>query len=204
MDNDEGHVRLSDEFGQAFAMSVEDPVDDGLAKFECYRNDLFGVFRARDRDKAEATLPLALHLVGRPMDERVPESFPRDNLLAASKFLAEAKKASERKMILGWDVNTRSFKVSLPMADKRRAWVTDLRMLTLPGRRAHAKELETTIGWVTISRPFLGRLYRASERAQACGSVKLSDSPVDDLKLWKVFSDAAAEGISINRLVFRW
>jgi hypothetical protein len=30
-------------------MSVEDPVDDGLAKFECYLDDLFGVFRAQDR-----------------------------------------------------------------------------------------------------------------------------------------------------------
>ncbi|KAI2510458.1 hypothetical protein MHU86_3878 [Fragilaria crotonensis] len=191
-------------------MSVNDPVDDGLAKFECYLDDLFGVFRDRDVDKAEAALPLALHLVGRPVDERSPESFPRDDLLAASKFLAEAK-ASERKTILGWDVNTRSFKVSLP-GDKRRAWVTELRRLrSLPGRRAHAKELETTIGRlnhaayvVPNSRPFLGRLYRASERAQVCGSVRLSESQVDDLELWEVFLDAAAKGISINRLVFRW
>ena len=210
VDNDEGHVRPSDEFGKAFAMSVNDPVDDGLAKFECYLDDLFGVFRDRDVDKAEAALPLALHLVGRPVDERAPESFPRDDLLAASKFLAEAK-ASERKTILGWDVNTRSFKVSLP-GDKRRAWVTELRRLrSLPGRRAHARELETTIGRlnhaayvVPNSRPFLGRLYRASERAQACGSVRLSESQVDDLELWEVFLDAAAKGISINRLVFRW
>ncbi len=57
---------------------------------------------------------------------------------------------------------------------------------------------------VPNSRPFLGRLYRASERARACGSVKLSDSQVEDLKLWESFVDAAAEGISINRLVFRW
>ena len=145
VDNDEGHVHPGDEFGKAFAMSVEDPVDNGLAKFECYLDDLFGVFRARDNDKAEAVLQLALHLVGRPVDERVPESFPRDDLLATLKFLAEAK-ASERNTILGWDVNTRSFRVSLPM-DKRRAWVNKLqRLMTLPGRRAHAKELETTIG----------------------------------------------------------
>ena len=210
VDNDKGHVYPGDEFGKAFAMSVEDPVDDGLAKFECYLNDLFEVFRARDKDKAEAVLPKALHLVGRPVDERSPESFPRDELLAASKFLAEAK-ASERKTILGWDVNTRSFKVSLPI-DKRRAWVNELqRLRMLPGRRAHAKELETTIGRlnhaayvVPNSRPFLGRLYRASERAQTCGSVKLSDSQIADLELWEVFLDAAAKGILINRLVFRW
>ena len=210
VDNDKGHVHPGDEFGKAFTTSVDDPVDDGLAKFECFLDDLFGVFQAQDKDKAEAALPLALHLVGRPVDERAPESFPRDDLLAASKFLAEAK-ASERKTILGWDVNTRSFKVSLPM-DKRLAWVNELRRLrSMPGRRAHAKELETTMGRlshaayvVPNARPFLGRLDRASERAQACRSVKLSDSQVVDLKLWEVFLDAAAKGISINRLVFRW
>ncbi|KAI2509947.1 hypothetical protein MHU86_4512 [Fragilaria crotonensis] len=210
VDNDRGHVDPGDEFGKAFTMSVEDPVDDGLAKFECYLDDLFGVFLARDEEKAEAVLPLAMHLVGRPVDERAPESFPRDDLLAASKFLAEAK-ASERKTILGWDVNTRSFKVS-PPTDKRLVWVNELQRLgSLPGRRAHAKELETTIGRlnhaayvVPNSRPFLGRLYRASERAQACGLVKLSNSQVADLKLWETFLDAAAKGISINRLVFRW
>jgi hypothetical protein len=36
-------------------------------------------------------LPLVLHLVGRPVDEKIPESFPRDDLLSVSKFLAEAK-----------------------------------------------------------------------------------------------------------------
>lgn len=36
-DNDGGHVHPAGEkFGKAFAMSVEDSVDDGLAKFECY------------------------------------------------------------------------------------------------------------------------------------------------------------------------
>jgi hypothetical protein len=49
------------------------------------------------------------------------ESFPQDNLLAVSKFLAEAK-ALERKTVLGWEVSTRVFKFSLP-ADIRRAWV---------------------------------------------------------------------------------
>ena len=104
-------------------MSVEDPVVDGLAKFECYLDDLFGVHCAQDREKAEAVQPLALHLVGRPVDERAPESFPQDNRLAVSKFLAEAK-ALERKTVLGWEVSTRVFKFSLP-ADIRRAWVSE-------------------------------------------------------------------------------
>ena len=109
------------------------------------------------------------------------------------------------------EVNTRAFKVSLP-ADKRRAWVGKLqRLATLPSRRVNAKELETAIGRlnhaayvVPNSRPFLGQLYRASERIRVCGSVRLSDSQVEDLKLWEAFVDAAAKGISINSLVFCW
>ena len=57
------------------------------------------MFTARDREKAEAVLPLTLLLVGRPMDKRAPESFPRDDPLAVSMFLAEAKPL-ERKTIL--------------------------------------------------------------------------------------------------------
>jgi hypothetical protein len=60
-------------------MSVEDPVTDGMAKFECYLDDLFGVFRARDREKAGSVLPLIWHLVGRPVDDKTPESFPQDD-----------------------------------------------------------------------------------------------------------------------------
>ena len=101
VDNDKAYLRPDDEFGKAFSMSVEDPVGNGLAKFECSLDNFFRVLRARDREKAEAVLlPLALHLVRRPVDERMSESFPRDNRLSVSKFLVEAK-ASEQKTILG-------------------------------------------------------------------------------------------------------
>ena len=83
------------------------------------------------------------------------------------------------------------------------------RLETLPGQRANAKEfLETTIGRlihaayvVPNSRPFLGRLYKASEHTLACGSVRLSDAQVEDLKLWEASVRTAADGISINCLV---
>lgn len=102
LDNDKGYVQPDDEFGKkAFTMSVKDPIGDGLAKFECNLDDLFGVFWARDREKAEVVPPLALHLVGRPVDDREAESFPRDNLLAVSKFLAEASIGSEDHPWLG-------------------------------------------------------------------------------------------------------
>ena len=69
---------------------------------------------------------------------------PRDALIAVLKCLAEAR-ASEVKTILGWEVNTRHMTVSLP-PDKHRAWTSEIQsMRTRPGRRATAKELESTI-----------------------------------------------------------
>jgi hypothetical protein len=114
-------------------------------------------------------------------------------------------------VILGWVVNTRRMTVSLPR-DKHRAWMAEIQELQIrPGRRATAKELESTIGRlshaayvVPNSRHFLGRLYRASERAKVHGSVKLSQSQLDDLGLWRRFLDSALQGVSINRLVARW
>jgi hypothetical protein len=55
---------------------------------------------------------MAFHIVGRPNDTSKGESFPRDELLSLSKFLAEAK-PSQRKIILGWLVDTRTFVVKL-------------------------------------------------------------------------------------------
>ena len=88
VDNNKGYVQPEDEFGRAFAMSSEDLVCDGLAKFECYLDNLFGMLWAQDREKAEVVLPFALHLVGQPVSDRELEFFPRDDLLAVSKFLA--------------------------------------------------------------------------------------------------------------------
>jgi hypothetical protein len=51
IENDKGHVQPDKEFVRAFAMSVADPVGDGLAKFDCYLDDLLGVFRDWDRGR---------------------------------------------------------------------------------------------------------------------------------------------------------
>jgi hypothetical protein len=210
VDCDAGTVGDDDSFGEAAEMSVVYPVEDARPIFDCYLDDLFGVSREADRARLEAVIPFVLHLLSRPVEAGSAESLPRDNLIAISKFLAEAK-ASESKVILGWVVNTRSMTVSLPI-DKHRVWVAEIRELrTRPGRRATAKELESTIGRlshaayvVPNSRHFLGRLYRASERAKVHGSVNLSQSQWDDLGIWETFLESALKGVSINRLVARW
>lgn len=210
VDNDAGFVRKEDAFAPAYEMSVRYPTNDCSPRFECYLDDLFGVCRESDVAKAAAVIPLALHLVSRPVSKDTEESFPRDDFLAVSKFLAEAR-PSERKVILGWVVNTRTLVISLP-ADKHLTWTKELQVLkSAPGRRVNAKALETTIGRLNHAayvipgaRHFLGRLYRACERARACGSVRLSEAQVDDITLWERFLEDAARGISLNRVVCRW
>ena len=145
VDCDAGTVRDDDTFGDAAEMSVVYPDEDARPRFDCYLDDLFGVSSEADRARLEAVLPFVLHLIGRPVEDGVDESLPRDALLGVSKFLAEAR-ASESKVILGWVVITRSMMVSLPQ-DKHRAWTDEIRtLMSRPGRRTTAKELESTIG----------------------------------------------------------
>lgn len=151
-------------------------------------------------------------MIGRPpRGTGDDKSFPRDDLLAISKFLAEAR-PSECKVILGWRVNTRSFSVSLP-AKKQLAWKTSIEQLLARRRDSvPAKVLEQLMGRrlnhaafvVPFSRQFIGRLYQALSRAQAVGKVLLNESQIIDPVLWLRFLDAGAKGISINRIICRW
>jgi hypothetical protein len=186
------------------------PIEDILPRFDCYLDDIFGAFYGCDRARSAAAIPMALHIVGRPNDTAHGESFPRDELLSLSKFLAEAK-PSQRKIVLGWLVDTRAFVVKLP-EEKRHIWSKQIDDLLHSGRRpVPAKDSATLLGRlnnasyvIPYARHFTGRLYKARTRAEAKGAIILSGPQLDDLVLWKRFLQHAAEGISINRLVCRW
>jgi hypothetical protein len=188
---------------------VDEPEDD-MARFDCYLDDIFGAFMDREAEKSAAAIPLALHIVGRPHDPSRRESFPRDDILAITKFLAEAK-PSERKVILGWIVDTRKFLVALPQ-DKAKLWTKSLDdFLRRHKSPFPAKELETLMGRIShasyvipYARHFTGRLYKACERARRNGSARLTRMQLEDLALWRKFLRKAADGISINKLVCRW
>ncbi len=212
VDNDVGAVDPARAFGKADFFAVNYPTAnyDDLPRFDCYLDDIFGAFNPRDMARSAAAIPLALHLVGRPVETGSPESFPRDDILAIPKFLAEAK-PSERKMILGWVVDTRQFIVALP-PDKHRSWTQALdRILSNGHAHVTAKDLETTLGRLNhaafvnpYARHFTGRLYKACSRSRQHGKTRLTRPQLDDLALWKRFLWKAAQGISINRLVCRW
>ncbi len=186
------------------------PIEDILPRFNCYLDDIFGAFYGCDKDRSAAAIPMALHIVGRPNDTLGEESFPRDKLLSLLKFLAEAKPA-QRKIVLGWLVDTRVFVVKL-LEEKQRRWSQQIDDLPRSGRRpVQAKDLATLLGRlnnasyvIPYARHFIGRLYKARKRAEAKGTITLSGPQLDNLVLWKQFLQHVAEGISINRLVCRW
>jgi hypothetical protein len=127
------------------------PIEDILPRFDCYLDDIFGAFYGCDKARSAATIPMALHIVGRPNNTSNGESFPRDKLLSLSKFLAEAKPA-QRKIVLGWLVDTRglvdtrAFVVKLP-GEKQRRWSQQIDDLLRSGRRpVQAKDLATLLG----------------------------------------------------------
>ena len=209
VDNDRGEIRPGEAFAETEYFAVDEPEDD-LARFDCYLDDIFGAFMEREAEKSAAAIPLALHIVGRPHDPNGRESFPRDDILAIPKFLAEAK-PSERKMILGWIVDTRKLSVALPQ-DKFKSWTRSVDdILRRHKSPAPAKDLETLMGRlnhasyvIPYARHFTGRLYKACERARRNGSARLTRMQLEDLELWRKFLRKAANGISINKLVCRW
>ena len=209
-DDDADGSRVGEGFGRSHFFAPDYPIEDVLPRFDCYLDDIFGAFFSCDKAKSEAAIPLALHLVGRPNDTSNGESFPRDDLLSLSKFLAEAK-PSQRKTILGWLVDTRAFVVKLS-AEKLESWSRSIDDLIHCGRRpVQAKDLSPLLGRlnnasyvIPYARHFTGRLYKALARAEAKGAFILSGPQLDDLVLWKRFLQYAAGGISINRLVCRW
>ena len=156
---------------------------------------------------SSAVEPAIFFMIGHPRRAGDEKSFPRDDLLALSKFLAEAR-PSESKVILGWRVNTRLFSVSL-LAEKHLTWKRSIeRLLERRREPVPAKVLEKLLGRlnhaafvVPLSRHFTGRLYQALSRAQAVGRVLLNENQIRDLVLWLRILDAGAKGISINCLI---
>ena len=192
-------------FATAEPLSVPLPHDDA-PKAEVYIDDLFNSYLLRDIDRGSAILPFILFLLGRPTCPDDP--IERDDVLSISKFLAEAT-PSEVKTILGWVVDTRRMLLSLP-AHKVKGWITSIQhMIDNPTKVSH-KSLETLIGrlnhcgyLIPQARHFLGRLRTAKHYASKKRFITLTDSQLDDLRLWIHFLESAGRGIDFNLLTHR-
>jgi hypothetical protein len=191
-------------FGVTSDLMVDLPPNDD-PKADCYIDDIFSAFLEADLHRGSHIIPFVIHLLGRPIQET--ESLARDDLLSIKKFLAEAM-PSERKIVLGWLIDTRRLTIELPV-EKHRAWVGTIIDLLGQDLVSH-KELERLIGrlnhagfTIPMARHFLSRLRTAQYVASRKRHVRLTSDQRLDLELWVHFLDKAASGISLNLLSFR-
>jgi len=91
---------------------------DTLPCSDVYLDDQFEAFLEQNWTLGRALLPFMIRLVGRLADDNDP--IARDGCLSMSKFLAEAT-PDERKIVLGWLIDTRKMMISLP-PNKVKAW----------------------------------------------------------------------------------
>jgi hypothetical protein len=129
-------------FTKALPTSVQIKVSN-MGQTDCYIDDLTTttVEIGDNVERAAAATLLAIHTIGRPVDNRDP--IKRLDLVSMSKLQAEAA-LEESKILLGWKLDMRALLVSLPFK-KFKAWTNSINEI-LTRNKTTFKELETLIG----------------------------------------------------------
>ena len=156
--------------------------------------------------RSQQSLPLISHSIFRPIHTDDP--IHRKDTLSLRKLEGEGR-PDERKTILGWDVCTRSFRISLA-TDKYKRWTMGLDKLIQNESKIRAKEIESTVGRLNhvgqklpIARYFLNRLRLLHQRCLKYGPQKFNPSTRADIRLWKeLLYHATFTGININNVTF--
>jgi hypothetical protein len=186
---------------------IDDFIDDGMVVIPDIGDN---------RARASGALLLAIHILCRPLS--TDEPIDRDDPLSLSK-LSEDGTLSEIFTMLGWRVNLRSLRISLPR-DKYIAWSNDLNEV-IQSKKVSFEDLDTMIGRLNhasqalpLARYFLNRTRNAAlrnhntipsaRRITNKTTCWLSKAVLADLKLFsEIFLPRLYEGISINLLTFR-
>ena len=195
-------------FGHAHPLAVDLPTKNCFA--DGYVDDLISVAIDTPQDtlRARHAIALATYTIFRPTNEDDP--IPRNNILSIRKLLAESR-LEEIKTVLGWVINTRSFRISLP-DEKARRWLLDLHSIldNLDSNKpVTTKEWQSIIGKLNNAsyifregRFFLSRLRYELHlsglkgmQGQSFGSTRI----ILDLKLWVILiKELQHNGRSIN------
>ena len=183
-------------FGKAHHLAIDVPFRECYA--DGYVDDLITAvldfFWATNR--ARHAVPLALDVMYRPVNDDDPIS--RDNILSHRKLIAEGG-LEELKIVLGWLIDTRLFRIYVP-EDKATRWIMDLREIE---RKLINGELVTKKEWQSIAgkcntasyilregRFFLNRIryqiHLCNSRGQF-GKSKGNQGVLLDLRLWVRF-----------------
>ena len=132
---------------------VQDRMIDNPVAIPSRKHKLMVACRlSNNKEKAEAAVLLAMHIVGRPFDNDNP--IKRLDLVSLSKLIAEAG-LEESKILLGLKLDSRSLVISLPY-DKFKAWTDSINKI-LKSKRSTFKELESLVGRIghtTVVNPY--------------------------------------------------
>jgi len=199
------------EVAPAVLPALEVSVAGRTSNRDCFIDDIIDCHLGTDENLARAPhlVQMAVHVMSRPHGGDEMEPVPRKPLLGPDKLDAEGR-SSERQVVLGWEIRTRTFEVRLPQ-DKYSAWVSDVQTVRL-GQSVLLQDLESLVGRlnhaasiIPLSRHFLNEIRNRCVRGPKRGKVqiRLTAEEKCDLELWESFLTIANKGISINLLVIR-
>jgi hypothetical protein len=193
-------------FGQADKLSVNLPPRDIVS--DNFIDDLFqaGVDINDNVERLKHSVPLAMEACFRPPQDE--DATKINQIINVTKHMAEGILA-EIKVILGWMIDTRSFRVELPK-EKAQDWLVDI-IHCIKKKTVTKGLLETLIGRfnhvgtiIHISRYFLTRLrYRLQQHIDRHKKYTIHLAPwdIEDLELWKFFiTHVQSKGVSINNI----
>ena len=157
-------------------------------------------------EKAQNALPLGVHGIMRPMHKKEP--ITRNDPLSKRKLMGKGT-PSETKLILGWLVNTRTFRIYLPK-EKSLMWTQQLNELINSTNRIQPKIIESMIGKLNHAafllphaRYFLNNLRKLHHNSEKFGSQHMNQNTKEDLMLWKeILHNVTDKGVSINLLTY--
>ena len=180
-------------FGAANNLAVDVPFR--MCAAEGYVDDLITAVLDffQPRERARHAVPLALDVMYRPKNPDDP--IERDEILSLRKLLAEGG-LEERKIVLGWLIDTRKFRIYIP-DDKATRWIMDLRDIErklINGELVKTKEWESIAGKCNTAsyilregRFFLNRIryqiHLSKSRGQY-GKSKGNQGVLLDIQLW--------------------
>ena len=195
-------------FCEAKSLAVQiEPNDKGY--FDVYIDDFIGI--TVDIGNNKARLKAVPGTVIDAVSHRAKEELDikRENMVAKDKCEAEGAIA-EKRICLGWMLNTRQLLVQLPQ-HKCIAWIKDVDALIVHKSISHANlisligKLENVITMVKMMGHFMNNLYALKEKTEVAHphSVLIPTRAKEDAKLHKVFLRKAQKGINMNLLTFR-
>ena len=195
-------------FGQAAKLFV--PMIPKDIAFDGFIDDIMGLGIENPRiNKCLLHAPaLAMHILFRPAADK-DSKIPRDNIVNCIKHPAEGL-LEEKKLILGWLIDFRRFRVHLPK-HKLREWLIDIDS-AINTKSLSTKTLESIMGRLNHAGyvlPF-GKYFLNRLRTKLKNSLRmkfkftnLNISEIEDLKFWrKLLFIANIQDIDINHITF--